>query len=271
MYLQSHFLNLSWVQSCRNPARFLPPSASQRLLGNWNFSCIQYPDYLMNHLLNSSKSTGHSRRVTNCNNKRNQWRHSNKCYNSLNPLLADILVLYMPSKIHAYLSVYSQTSHQLCWVVRCAIELHSIKQGEGFSLSSDEATSTTIQRVKCLQLHSWHPSLTLCVSECSHRVWPSFSRCAFPPGQPWKWKTRQKWLYKLQASGWKEEAKNEREQEKSRCRDERLWLSDRAWWDTHKKEKKQNGIVCLSNQTRSSNDERQHVGIVALSNKWDSS
>lgn len=69
MYLQSHFLNLSWVQSCRNPARFLPPSASQRLLGNWNFSCIQYPDYLMNHLLNSSKSTGHSRRVTNCNNE----------------------------------------------------------------------------------------------------------------------------------------------------------------------------------------------------------
>lgn len=151
----------------------------------------------------------------------------------------------MPSEIHTYVSVYSQTSHQLCWVVRCAIELHSIKQGEGFSLSSDEATSTTIQRVKCLQLHSWHPSLTLCVSECSHRVWPSFSRCAFPPGQPWKWKTRQKWLYKLQASGWKEEAKNEREQEKSRCRDERLWLSDRAWWDTHKKEKTKRDCVFI--------------------------
>lgn len=37
--------------------------------------------------------------------------------------------------------------------------------------------------------------------------------------------------------------------------------------ETHTRKKKQNGIVCLSNQTWSSNDERQHVGIVALSNK----
>lgn len=132
-----------------------------------------------------------------------------------------------PSEIHAYLSVYSQTSHQLCCVVRCTIELYSIKQGEGFSLLSDEATSTTIQQLKCLQLHSRHSSLTLCVSECSIRVWPSFSRCAFPLVSLGNGRRGRSGCINYRPPGEKRR-QNEREQEKSRCR-ARLWRSDRAW------------------------------------------
>ena len=133
----------------------------------------------------------------------NNWNNSYKSApgRHLGPLRA--LGIYM------YLCVKSQTSHQICCIVRCTIELHSIKQGEGFSLWSNKSDFCVLQVYSASEMFTCIPDIR--PWHCGFLNTPScfaliFSAC-FAPVSLGKWKMKQKWLYKLQASGWKEKTR----------------------------------------------------------------